>query len=176
MGVSAPSLHRESTDSLIHVYTCTAHVYMYMYFAPLWITVLVLHPTYTFNIIICFCMCVLGMYRAQLYFSLNLCCYPLLPMLLPFPQRHDSHSIYAYKKQYPLCLVLAPTRELACQIHSEALKYSYRSRVRPCAVYGGASVGAQLRDVEKGCLLLVATPGRLLDFMERDSIGLEQCR
>ena len=84
--------------------------------------------------------------------------------------------MYAPRKQYPLCVVLVPTRELASQIHSEALKYSYRSRVRPCAVYGGASVQGQLTDVDRGCLLLVATPGRLVDFIDRGNIGLEQCR
>lgn len=79
-------------------------------------------------------------------------------------------------KQYPLSLVLVPTRELASQVYAEAIKYSYRSRVRPCAVYGGASINGQMMDVSRGCLLLVATPGRLVDFLERGTIGLDQCR
>lgn len=79
------------------------------------------------------------------------------------------------RKQYPLALVLAPTRELASQIYDEARKFAYRSRVRPCVVYGGADIGAQMRDLDRGCHLLVATPGRLVDMMERGKIGLDHC-
>ena len=43
-------------------------------------------------------------------------------------------------------------------------------------VYGGADIGAQMRDLEHGCHLLVATPGRLVDMMERGKIGLEGVR
>uniref|UniRef100_A0AAX7UQ33 RNA helicase n=1 Tax=Astatotilapia calliptera TaxID=8154 RepID=A0AAX7UQ33_ASTCA len=56
-----------------------------------------------------------------------------------------------------------------------AAKFSYRSRVRPCVVYGGADIGQQIRDLERGCHLLVATPGRLVDMMERGKIGLDYC-
>ncbi|XP_057352310.1 ATP-dependent RNA helicase DDX3X-like [Manis pentadactyla] len=83
---------------------------------------------------------------------------------------------YGRRKQYPVSLVLAPTRELAVQIYEEARKFSYRSRVRPCVVYGGADIGQQIRDLERGCHLLVATPGRLLDMMERGKIGLDFCK
>jgi len=79
-------------------------------------------------------------------------------------------------KQYPVALVLAPTRELATQIYIEARKFAYRSRVRPCVVYGGAPVEEQLRDLERGCHLLVATPGRLTDMLKRDRVGLDNCR
>ncbi|KAL0185160.1 hypothetical protein M9458_020857, partial [Cirrhinus mrigala] len=82
---------------------------------------------------------------------------------------------YVRRKQYPISLVLAPTRELALQIYDEARKFSYRSRVRPCVVYGGADIGQQIRDLERGCHLLVATPGRLVDMMERGKIGLDYC-
>uniref|UniRef100_A0A672J3Z2 RNA helicase n=1 Tax=Salarias fasciatus TaxID=181472 RepID=A0A672J3Z2_SALFA len=83
---------------------------------------------------------------------------------------------YGRRKQYPISLVLAPTRELALQIYDEARKFSYRSRVRPCVVYGGADIGQQIRDLERGCHLLVATPGRLVDMMERGKIGLDYCK
>ncbi|RWS14913.1 ATP-dependent RNA helicase DDX3Y-like protein [Dinothrombium tinctorium] len=79
-------------------------------------------------------------------------------------------------KQYPLALVLAPTRELAVQIYEEACKFAYRSRVRPCVVYGGADPVQQMKDLDKGCHLLVATPGRLLDMTDRGKIGLEMVR
>ena len=80
------------------------------------------------------------------------------------------------RKQYPLALVLAPTRELATQIFEEARKFSYRSKVRPAVVYGGANVGDQMRELDRGCHLLVATPGRLVDFLERGKISLECCK
>ncbi|BFZ06183.1 hypothetical protein BsWGS_09218 [Bradybaena similaris] len=83
---------------------------------------------------------------------------------------------YGRKKMYPIALVLAPTRELASQIYDEARKFAYRSRVRPCVVYGGADIGAQMRDLDKGCHLLVATPGRLVDMMERGKVGLDHCK
>uniref|UniRef100_A0A7N6C2K0 RNA helicase n=1 Tax=Anabas testudineus TaxID=64144 RepID=A0A7N6C2K0_ANATE len=82
---------------------------------------------------------------------------------------------YGRRKQYPISLVLAPTRELALQIYDEARKFAYRSHVRPCVVYGGADIGQQIRDLERGCHLLVATPGRLVDMMERGKIGLDYC-
>ena len=76
----------------------------------------------------------------------------------------------------PITLVLAPTRELALQIYEEAKKFAYRSWVRPCTVYGGAPIGDQLRDLERGCGLLVATPGRLVDLIERERLSLSKIR
>ncbi|KAK3378493.1 ATP-dependent RNA helicase ded1 [Podospora didyma] len=76
------------------------------------------------------------------------------------------------RKAYPTSLILAPTRELVSQIHDEARKFAYRSWVRPCVVYGGADIGSQLRQIERGCDLLVATPGRLVDLIERGRISL----
>ncbi|XP_034429166.1 DEAD-box helicase 3 X-linked a isoform X13 [Hippoglossus hippoglossus] len=87
----------------------------------------------------------------------------------------QDNGRYGRRKQYPLSLVLAPTRELALQIYDEARKVAYRSRVRPCVVYGGADIGGQIRELERGCHLLVATPGRLVDMMERGKIGLDYC-
>ena len=93
-----------------------------------------------------------------------------LPRNLPQP-RPGSRM-----KQYPLGLVLAPTRELAMQIYEEAQKFSYRSRIRPCVVYGGADPVQQMRDLDRGCHVLVATPGRLLDMVERGKVSLEMVR
>ncbi|XP_075336243.1 DEAD-box helicase 3 X-linked a isoform X6 [Odontesthes bonariensis] len=87
----------------------------------------------------------------------------------------QDNGRYGRRKQYPISLVLAPTRELALQIYDEARKVAYRSRVRPCVVYGGADIGQQIRELERGCHLLVATPGRLVDMMERGKIGLDYC-
>ncbi|XP_062390249.1 DEAD-box helicase 3 X-linked a isoform X6 [Sardina pilchardus] len=87
----------------------------------------------------------------------------------------QENGKYGRRKQFPISLVLAPTRELALQIYDESRKFAYRSRVRPCVVYGGADIGQQIRDLERGCHLLVATPGRLVDMMERGKIGLDYC-
>ncbi|KAJ8383516.1 hypothetical protein AAFF_G00219660 [Aldrovandia affinis] len=87
----------------------------------------------------------------------------------------QDNGKYGRRKQYPISLILAPTRELALQIYEEARKVAYRSKVRPCVVYGGADIGQQIRELERGCHLLVATPGRLVDMMERGKIGLDFC-
>ena len=72
--------------------------------------------------------------------------------------------------------MLAPTRELVSQIHEEARKFCYRSWVRPAVVYGGADINQQLRQIERGCDMLSATPGRLVDLIERGRISLANIR
>ncbi|OJJ99974.1 hypothetical protein ASPACDRAFT_52496 [Aspergillus aculeatus ATCC 16872] len=67
----------------------------------------------------------------------------------------------------PLVLIVAPTRELATQIFDEARRLCYRSMLRPCVVYGGAPFRDQRDELQRGCDILIATPGRLLDFMDR---------
>ena len=86
------------------------------------------------------------------------------------PEQNASYS--RARKAYPTALILAPTRELVSQIHEEARKFAYRSWVRPAVVYGGADMNQQLRQIEKGCDLLSATPGRLVDLIERGRISL----
>jgi ATP-dependent RNA helicase DDX3X len=68
-------------------------------------------------------------------------------------------------KVFPTTLILAPTRELAIQIHQEARKFTYRSHIRSVVVYGGADSKAQIQELERGCHVLVATPGRLIDMI-----------
>nr|1WRB_A Chain A, DjVLGB [Dugesia japonica]1WRB_B Chain B, DjVLGB [Dugesia japonica] len=80
------------------------------------------------------------------------------------------------KTAYPKCLILAPTRELAIQILSESQKFSLNTPLRSCVVYGGADTHSQIREVQMGCHLLVATPGRLVDFIEKNKISLEFCK
>ena len=72
--------------------------------------------------------------------------------------------------QCPQALVVAPTRELASQIYQEARKFAFKTVLRPVVCYGGVSVGHQVRQIEAGCNLLVATPGRLLDFVEKGKV------
>lgn len=70
----------------------------------------------------------------------------------------------------PLILVVAPTRELATQIFDEARRLCYRSMLRPCVLYGGAPSMEQKDELHKGCDVLIATPGRLMDFMQRGNV------
>lgn len=67
----------------------------------------------------------------------------------------------------PLAVIVAPTRELATQIFNEARKFCYRTMLRPCVVYGGCPIREQAETLGKGCDVLVATPGRLHDFIGR---------
>lgn len=75
-------------------------------------------------------------------------------------------------KPMPCALVLAPTRELAAQIHVESLKFSFRTGIRSCIVYGGAEMREQRNDIERGCDVLIATPGRLSDMYDRGYLSL----
>ena len=72
--------------------------------------------------------------------------------------------------QEPQALVIGPTRELVVQIHGEARKFSYGTMVKPVVVYGGTSVGHQLRQVENGAHIVIGTPGRLLDFISKGKV------
>jgi len=74
----------------------------------------------------------------------------------------------------PAALVLAPTRELAIQIEVECEKLcNGKSNVSSCVVYGGARATNQLTNLAKGKDILVATPGRLQDFVDRNLVSLE---
>lgn len=84
------------------------------------------------------------------------------------------HIIDAAAK-YPQALVVCPTRELCLQIVKEIeLFKKYMTGISVVAVYGGASIGLQIRDLKKGVQIIVATPGRLIDLIERKAINLEQ--
>jgi len=72
----------------------------------------------------------------------------------------------------PCAVVLAPTRELAIQIHEEGMKFSYKTGIQTRIVYGGADIREQLREMGKGTDILVATPGRLTDFIGRSSVDM----
>ena len=72
------------------------------------------------------------------------------------------------------CLVLSPTRELCMQIQEEMSKYgSYMRGLKVCAVYGGVPISGQLREVRANPQVVVATPGRLIDLLERKALSLE---
>ena len=87
----------------------------------------------------------------------------LSPHLLPLPRPGK-----------PLCLVVAPTRELAHQVARELGWLYAGGRVATCV--GGADVGAELRALKAGAHVVVGTPGRLVDHLERASLQLESLR
>ncbi len=80
------------------------------------------------------------------------------------------------RRTYPTALVLAPTRELASQIHDESRKFTYCTGIASVVIYGGADVRSQLQQIERGCDLLIATPGRLVDLIERGRLSMESIR
>lgn len=77
-------------------------------------------------------------------------------------------------KGHPQALVLTPTRELALQVCKEIQSFSTARFPRLAAVYGGQAMGEQLRTLRKGVEIVVGTPGRVKDHIERGSLRLEQ--
>lgn len=78
-----------------------------------------------------------------------------------------------YKKKHQIrALVLTPTRELAVQIFENFKKFGRYLKLRACCVYGGAPSGPQRKALRSGCDILIATPGRLNDFMVQGEIIL----
>jgi ATP-dependent RNA helicase DeaD len=77
------------------------------------------------------------------------------------------------KASHPQALVVCPTRELCMQITKDLFNFSTKKKsIKTVAVYGGASIGEQIRDLKRGAQIVVATPGRLIDLIERKAINL----
>ncbi|XP_055753603.1 probable ATP-dependent RNA helicase DDX17 [Salvelinus fontinalis] len=94
----------------------------------------------------------------------------LLPAIV-----HINHQPYLERGDGPICLVLAPTRELAQQVQQVVHEYGKSSRIKSTCVYGGAPKGPQIRDLERGVEICIATPGRLIDFLEAGKTNLRRC-
>lgn len=97
----------------------------------------------------------------------------VLPMLayisrLP-PMREENQS------EGPYALVLVPTRELAHQIKEETVKFARYLGFKVISVAGGESIEKQALKLSQGCEIVIATPGRLLDCLERRYVVLNQC-
>lgn len=75
----------------------------------------------------------------------------------------------------PIALVLAPTRELALQIIADTRPYLNKMGLKSAALFGGAPRGAQQSSLQQGPHLVVATPGRLIDFLSDGSTNLSRC-
>ena len=81
------------------------------------------------------------------------------------------------RDKYPQALIICPTRELCLQIVNEIESFKkHLSAIHLVAVYGGASISAQIRDIKRGVQIVVATPGRLIDLIERKAINLNQIK
>uniref|UniRef100_A0A8C5DX54 RNA helicase n=1 Tax=Gouania willdenowi TaxID=441366 RepID=A0A8C5DX54_GOUWI len=94
----------------------------------------------------------------------------LLPAIV-----HINHQPFLERGDGPICLVLAPTRELAQQVQQVAAEYGRASRLKSTCIYGGAPKGPQIRDLERGVEICIATPGRLIDFLESGKTNLRRC-
>lgn len=74
-------------------------------------------------------------------------------------------------------LILAPTRELCVQISNDLQKFStFTPHAKVVAIYGGANISTQIRQVKNGAQIIVATPGRLIDMISRKAVRLENVR
>jgi superfamily II DNA/RNA helicase len=87
--------------------------------------------------------------------------------VLPLLQR-----VLSTRKQGPLALVLAPTRELAAQIDAELRALARFTRIQSLTIYGGVSMAAQIRGLKRRPDILVACPGRLIDLHEQGCVDL----
>lgn len=82
-----------------------------------------------------------------------------------------------FEKNHPQALILCPTRELCLQITNDLNNYSKNVKnVNVVAVYGGANISDQLRQIRRGVQIVVATPGRMLDIINRKAIDFSEVR
>ncbi|KAH6814389.1 P-loop containing nucleoside triphosphate hydrolases superfamily protein [Perilla frutescens var. frutescens] len=102
-------------------------------------------------------------------------CFPIISGIMTSGQSAQRQQRMP-RMAFPLALILAPTRELSIQIHEEARKFAYQTGVRVVVAYGGAPINQQLRDLERGVDILVATPGRLVDLLERARVSLQMIK
>ncbi|XP_046312300.1 probable ATP-dependent RNA helicase DDX4 isoform X3 [Marmota monax] len=99
----------------------------------------------------------------------------LLPILAHMMR--DGITASRFKElQEPECIIVAPTRELINQIYLEARKFSFGTCVRAVVIYGGTQLGHSIRQIVQGCNVLCATPGRLMDIIGKEKIGLKQVK
>ncbi|XP_074249061.1 putative ATP-dependent RNA helicase DDX4 isoform X3 [Saimiri boliviensis] len=99
----------------------------------------------------------------------------LLPILAHMMR--DGVTASRFKElQEPECIIVAPTRELVNQIYLEARKFSFGTCIRAVVIYGGTQLGHSIRQIVQGCNILCATPGRLMDIIGKEKIGLKQIK
>jgi len=94
---------------------------------------------------------------------------PILHRLMPLANTSASPARHPVR-----ALILAPTRELADQVYQSVVQYSKHTPLRSAVVFGGVDIGPQKEALRRGCEVLVATPGRLLDHIEQKNVNLSQ--
>jgi ATP-dependent RNA helicase DDX5/DBP2 len=94
----------------------------------------------------------------------------ILPALV-----HITYQDKLARGDGPIALVLAPTRELAQQIQAVATEFGKRIGIRNTCVFGGAPKRPQQNDLQRGSEIVIATPGRLIDFLSSDVTNLKRC-
>lgn len=93
--------------------------------------------------------------------------------LLPILQKLNLSKADS-ETRVPRALILTPTRELAIQVAQNFEVYSANLDLKATAVFGGASMGTQIKKLEKGVDIIIATPGRLLDHTSQQTVDLSQ--
>lgn len=93
---------------------------------------------------------------------------PLIEQMLNAPHKCEPNKTFG--------LILAPTRELAKQIHDSLGEFLKGSHLRTGLVVGGVSINAQMQRLRRGTHILVATPGRLIDLIDRNALRLDATR
>lgn len=96
-------------------------------------------------------------------------CAYILPAIV-----HINAQPFLNRGDGPIVLVLAPTRELAVQIKEECSKFGKSSKIKNTCIYGGAPKGRQIADLDRGVEIVIATPGRLIDFLETGKTNLRR--
>jgi len=93
---------------------------------------------------------------------------------LPLLQKLGVDQVLQNSKQprKPRALILTPTRELAAQVHDNLRAYGKHLRVHTAAVFGGVGMGGQIQTLRRSLDIIVATPGRLIDHMDRRNVDL----
>jgi len=83
-----------------------------------------------------------------------------------------QNSKYSNSCSYPVCLVLVPTRELAEQIYIESRKLLYKTGIVVTKCYGGVPLDTQIRDLRQGVDIVIGTPGRIIEFIDKKILYL----
>merc|ERR1712176_1429823 len=93
----------------------------------------------------------------------------LLPAIV-----HINAQPYLSKGDGPIVLVMAPTRELAIQTKEESNRFGSNSKIKNTVVYGGQPKHAQAADLREGVEIVIATPGRMIDFLDSNATNLKR--